>query len=127
MDIAVLEWCKLFAEKNGKHHWRRVVTNKDEFLYKLFQRLKMSPEEFRAVSFSVYKYRNKFVAHLDNENIMNIPYSRFIRSSTAILYDTLISDSAFREHLMDAPRSALEQYSYFYREGRKEQNCNKYQ
>lgn len=126
MDIAVLEWCKLFTEKNGNHHWRCVVSNKDDFFYKLLRRLKMSPEEFGDASLSVYKYRNKFVAHLDKENIMNIPYSRFMRASTAILYDTLISDPAFREDLTDAPRSALEHYSYFYRAGRKEQNRNKH-
>src|SRR5687768_4600101 len=25
LDIAVLEWCKLFADQRGKHSWRRVV------------------------------------------------------------------------------------------------------
>jgi hypothetical protein len=24
LDICVLEWCKLFGDKKGKHHWSRV-------------------------------------------------------------------------------------------------------
>ena len=24
-DITVLEWCKLFADERGKHHWAKVI------------------------------------------------------------------------------------------------------
>jgi hypothetical protein len=31
LDACVLDWCKLFADLKGKHHWRRVVDNPDRF------------------------------------------------------------------------------------------------
>jgi hypothetical protein len=30
-DISVLDWCKLFADRKGEHHWRRVVDEDDRF------------------------------------------------------------------------------------------------
>lgn len=25
LDIAVLEWCKLFADRKDPHHWKKIV------------------------------------------------------------------------------------------------------
>ena len=30
LDIAVLEWCKLFADRKARHHWKRFVHTDDE-------------------------------------------------------------------------------------------------
>ncbi len=27
IDMCVLEWCKLFADMQGKHHWSKIVTS----------------------------------------------------------------------------------------------------
>jgi hypothetical protein len=29
--ICVLEWCKLFADKQGKHYWKKIVTDAESF------------------------------------------------------------------------------------------------
>ena len=31
IDIAVLEWCKLFGDVNDSHYWKKVVTNVSNF------------------------------------------------------------------------------------------------
>lgn len=30
LDIAVLEWCKLFADRKARHHWKRFVQSDGE-------------------------------------------------------------------------------------------------
>jgi hypothetical protein len=32
LDMAFLDWCKLFADKKGKHHWRKVLTDEASFM-----------------------------------------------------------------------------------------------
>lgn len=48
LDHAVLEWCKLFAESSGKHHWSKVVSKPVEFKRDLLKRLRLTAEEFEA-------------------------------------------------------------------------------
>lgn len=72
--MAVLDWCKLFGdEKKGKHCWRRVVTDPEEFKTRLLAYLKTDVEQFGALITKMRDYRDTFVAHLDNSTIMNLP------------------------------------------------------
>lgn len=64
LDMAVLEWSKLFLKPtNNKYHWTKIVRNKDNF-GKKFSEFNRSYIE---------TYRDKFVAHLDDKTVMNIP------------------------------------------------------
>jgi len=47
LDVAVLEWCKLFAEYHGKHHWRNVVLNPAAFISGLCAALNVSVDQFQ--------------------------------------------------------------------------------
>lgn len=120
IDIAVLEWCKLFADRKGKHHWTRVVSDEAAFLAQLLRALGMSAKEFHDFARSVLRYRNKFVAHLDDERTMHIPATRVLRRSAAFLYDWLRADAIDSQYLQDAPSCAREHYSAFYSHGRAE-------
>lgn len=42
MDIAVLEWCKFFADRRGFHCWRKVVSDSDGFETELLKHLGMT-------------------------------------------------------------------------------------
>lgn len=69
IDIAVLEWCKLFADRSDKHHWRRIVSDKSAFEESLIDALgpgsnKRTFDEYITI---VRRYRDKFVAHLDDD------------------------------------------------------------
>lgn len=86
IDIAVLEWCKLFADRNGKHHWKKVVLYSDEFRSDLFQEVGVTEDEFLEQLRKTKKYRDKFVAHLDDDLRMNIPELDLLLSSTKFLF-----------------------------------------
>jgi hypothetical protein len=73
IDIAVLEWCKLFTDFKGKHCWRNVVTDPSAFEAALLSRLGKGAPEYRQVCQAMWKYRSKFVAHLDDEKEAYIP------------------------------------------------------
>jgi hypothetical protein len=80
LDIAVLDWCKLFGDQKkthtsriGKHHWRRVVTDPEAFESRLLAKLDIDAEAFAALISKMRDYRDQFVAHLDDGLVMNIP------------------------------------------------------
>lgn len=73
LDIAVLEWCKLFGEHNGKHSWSVILHEPDIFKSALIKELKIDEKEWMASRSELRTYRNKFVAHLDSEVTMQIP------------------------------------------------------
>jgi hypothetical protein len=74
LDTCVLDWCKLFADYDGKHHWHRVVDEDDRARFKrdLFTALGRGAEFNQAIE-EVKHYRDKFVAHLDEERTMLLP------------------------------------------------------
>jgi len=73
MDIAILEWAKLFGGFNDEHHWNKVVEDTDSFKNKMFEESGITEDQFKESWSSIKVYRDKFVAHLDSEKIMNIP------------------------------------------------------
>jgi len=73
IDTCVLEWCKLFADKRGKHCWTNVVGDKIGFKAELLQYLRVDEAAFEGEIAIMHRYRDKFIAHLDSDEIMNIP------------------------------------------------------
>jgi hypothetical protein len=106
--MAVLEWCKLFADRKAKHHWKRIVpaSNRSAFVSGLLKELGLPTAEYHAYIKSVLHYRNKFVAHLDDERTMVPPVLRVIRKSARYLYDYLLKDPLAPDCLSTAPTSA---------------------
>lgn len=72
-DVAILEWCKLFADSADKHHWSRVVDDPNAFKIWLLTQLALDEAAYSDYVTSVRRYRDKFVAHLDSGNVMEIP------------------------------------------------------
>lgn len=73
LDLCVLEWCKLFADKNGEHYWRRVVSDKEAFEGALWGRTGVDSKGFKDQIEAMRRYRDRFVAHLDSDLVMQIP------------------------------------------------------
>ncbi|MEY6433597.1 hypothetical protein ABC977_14420 [Thioalkalicoccus limnaeus] len=101
IDIAVLEWCKLFADRNGKHHWRKVVPDPDGFLPGLFGSIGVSEEAFNSLCEETRTYRDKFIAHLDEGRLMHIPRLNVIIDSSIFLYGLIRTE--YQQFLGDAP------------------------
>lgn len=81
IDICVLEWCKLFADTKGKHHWGKIVTDHVGFKAGLLSHLGLDEAGFDQEIEAMKVYRDKFVAHLDSERTMNIPVLDIARQS----------------------------------------------
>ena len=68
LDMCVLQWCKLFAEKGGKYYWGKVVADTSDFKAGLLLHLESDEEAFHKEIEIMGYYRDKFVAHLDSDN-----------------------------------------------------------
>jgi len=116
MDSAILEWCKLFAEPNGKHRWSRSVADKTGFATALYCRLRLTDSEFSAYIQTLKHPRDKFIAHLDAEPTMYLPWLRPARASAAFLYDHLLNDpSTARWFRFEEKISARDFYAKWYK------------
>jgi hypothetical protein len=73
IDIAVLEWCKILGDEKAEQGWRKIVTDSDRFHAALLVELGMEADKWAALVLNIRRYRDKFLAHLDSDFVMNIP------------------------------------------------------
>lgn len=79
LDVCVLEWCKLFGNRNGKYHWKNVTLDLDAFRSELLDMHGIDEAALKKLLNEVKSYRDKFVAHLEEQEItaipnLNVPY-----------------------------------------------------
>lgn len=117
LDRAILEWCKLFADGKGKHHWKRVIKDPAEFESTLYKHLRLSKREFQLYIKKVLRYRDKFIAHLDEDRVMYIPRIKIARNAAAFLYDYLRKDPIACQSIQDANLDSVDFYSAMYQQG----------
>ena len=93
IELAVLDWCKLFADsKHGKHYWNKSITLDWQVAYfkeSLSAATEMTEEEFSAYIHKMRKLRDKFIAHLDELDDMYIPELYTARCAAICLVDFL--------------------------------------
>ena len=118
IDICVLEWCKLFGLKRDEHYWEKVITDRASFLDGLMKGLGMTKDEFEVYVQEMRSYRDKFIAHLDSEERMNIPKLLIAQQSAAYLYDYLRSNEDEGGFFIDAPDTASSFSMRFMNEGK---------
>lgn len=116
LDTAVHEWFKAFAHKRSKHHWSKVIPESSHaaFEHDLLAHLDLAPmptyngdelegahpyEQFNDL---LRKYRDKFLAHLDDELVANLPVTEPMRKGAEFLFDylTTTQPDAFSGYLM---------------------------
>lgn len=118
MDVAVLEWCKMFGEpRHEPQHWQRVISSiekRQEFMRGLLAALDQQKSDWRSARKHCLSYRNDFAAHLGSEPTMNIPTLDPVWKSAAFYYDFL------RESEMPSaqPSDILEFYQECTQDGR---------
>ena len=84
LDVAVLEWCKLFGEPKGEHGWRSIIADPVAFEASLLGRLGLTVDAFEEHVKTMRHYRDKFIAHLNSNSEMHIPM--LTASHTAIRF-----------------------------------------
>jgi hypothetical protein len=120
IDVAVLDWCKLFAKPYGKHHWSRVILDVGAFTAGLYARLAVDEARFLEYEESVKHYGDKFVAHLDEELTMTPPFMKLARNSVVYLYDQLRNDAATRIFIPEAYIPGAKLYATKFRDASRE-------
>jgi hypothetical protein len=96
LDLAVLEFCKLFADLKGKHCWRKVVSTDKlaEFEAGLHRHVGMSTPEWDTYLDEMRRYRDKFVAHLDNDRMMRPPSLDPAKSAVEFYHSHIVATEA---------------------------------
>lgn len=89
IDMAVLDWCKLFGPKE-KHSWHKVVTSPEFFSGDLLKDTGLDQCSFEKFLGDTRRYRDKFVAHLDSEPVMYPPMLDVPKRSTIFYYAYLL-------------------------------------
>lgn len=87
IDICLLEWCKLFGNHNEKHHWKNIIKNKSKFKMHMLDELNVNEKELRKHWNKVKLYRDTFIAHLDLDEIMNIPNLDLVYATVVFYYN----------------------------------------
>lgn len=92
IDMAVLDWCHLFANHSDALHWKKVIPDGDEFRINLFKHLEISETTWKVYRDSLKSYRDKNVAHIEVLPALNIPDMTFALDSTAFYYDSVVKE-----------------------------------
>jgi hypothetical protein len=106
LEMCVLEFCKLFADEKGKHFWKTVVSNPDCFKTELVRKLGFTEEQYLSYLESFKKYRDKFVAHLDDERTMHAPQMDPAKIAVQYLHAWLVEHEC-RADLLDLEHSSV--------------------
>jgi hypothetical protein len=114
LDVAVLEWCKLFADPSATHGWRKVLVDPGPFLAQLLADCGVSDVEWTAYLQKMRRYRNKFVAHLDDSNRMDIPEMGVAEKAAIYLYDSVRAENRGTDTLAGLPTNARTYYQECY-------------
>jgi hypothetical protein len=63
LDVAVLEWCKVFGSHSEPTHWKNVVTDHNKFRNGLLQSLNIDRTRWESYWDEMKKYRDTWIAH----------------------------------------------------------------
>jgi hypothetical protein len=110
-DQCVLEFCKLFAETRGRHHWRKVVSDPTAFVIGLLASLGMNEAELNEYIQTFRFYRNKYLAHLDEETTGNFPLLGPGKDAVSYLYDYILKHEDEGDFFLDASATAADFYA----------------
>lgn len=99
LDVCVLEWCKLFADKNGEHFWGRVVDTPATFLPELLHYLGIENDDYDAQVSRMRRYRDKFIAHLDSDEVMHLPQLDVPKAAALFYHSQLVTTEGLTANL----------------------------
>lgn len=117
IDVSVLEWSKLFGDENGKHHWKRIFDDEASFRSRLTSTMNITEAQWQQSWKEIKNYRDKFIAHLDSENTMNVPHMDIPHRMVTFLYTELKACTSDPEIFVGLPATMSEYYQHCYKEG----------
>ncbi len=95
LDIAVLEWCKVFGSDGEATHWKNIVpsANHDQFRDSLLGVVGVTADEWAAYWNEMKAYRDNLVAHhIELKRVANYPELDLALKSSCFYYSYLIKE-----------------------------------
>lgn len=97
LDVAVLDWCKLFGSDDEEHqqvHWKNVFDDEAAFRAGLLAHVHLDHDAWRGYWQQMKNYRNQHVAHLDfnRRDVTHYPDLEPALSSAFYYYSRLIAE-----------------------------------
>jgi hypothetical protein len=89
LDVCVLEWCKLFGNRNGEYHWGKVVSDPSALKREFLRLYGVDDVSFRELWDKIKDYRDDFVAHLEEQETTVIPNVNVAYQLTAFYFTKL--------------------------------------
>lgn len=112
IDMAVLEWCKLLGDRNGKHSWAKVVAEPMRFEKTMLAHLGMTADQLATYITEMRTYRDKFLAHLDDLPTLNIPFLDTARAAVEFYHREVVEHEASAGDLVGLPTELTEYYRH---------------
>ena len=72
-EMAILMWCKIFADKKAKHYSFKIVSDPAKFTRELLAHFQMTEADFEVFGKLMRNLRDKFIAHLDDATAAPLP------------------------------------------------------
>src|SRR5262249_34367108 len=110
---------KLFGDRKGSSCWAKVVTDPSRFEAELHRRLGINTDEFADYVSEMRMYRNKFLAHLDDLHVMDIPFLDRAQEAVDFYHRYVVSREAEPGHLGDLPTDLADYYNYCFDEAKR--------
>ena len=123
IDIAVIEWCKLLGDRKGRHFWANVVGDPSRFEAAMLNHLGMKASQLSTYVEEVQKYRDKFLAHLDDLTIMDIPFLDTAHAAVEFYHRHVVQHEAAADDLVGLPTDLADYYGHCFDEARAVYNC----
>jgi hypothetical protein len=93
LDVAVLEWCKIFGTDTEPTHWKKVVADHDAFRSALLTALKIDQASWAAYREKMKSYRDTQIAHQsDDYRVTHYPILDVALESCYFYYSYLIRE-----------------------------------
>jgi hypothetical protein len=93
LDVAVLEWCRVFGTDTEPTHWKRVVADHGAFRSALLTALKIDEASWAAYWEKMKTYRDTLVAHhFDDSPVTHYPTLDLALESCYFYYSYLITE-----------------------------------
>jgi hypothetical protein len=118
IDIAVMEWCKLLGDPKGKHYWANIVTDPSCFEAGMRLHLGVTADELVVYIDEMRMYRDKFLAHLDNLAVMDIPFLDRAKSAVEFYHGQIVRYEASAGDLVGLPTDLADYYRHSFDKAR---------
>lgn len=104
VDMCVLEWCKLFADAEGKFYWANIVSDPASFGTALLRHLGLSEEGLRKEIDDMRTLRDKHIAHSDAVRVGYVPVLDVAKRAIWFYHDHIVRREAQPGDLAGVPQ-----------------------